>query len=43
MSDDVLRRVAECADGDARMALNLLDACCSVTVTKEDKWAREER
>lgn len=31
-------KMAEYADGDARTALNLLDACCSVAMTKADKW-----
>lgn len=31
-------KMADYADGDARTALNLLDACCSVVMTKTDKW-----
>ena len=30
--------IAEQADGDARMALNLLDTCCHFVNTQNDKW-----
>ena len=43
MNEEVLKKIAGYADGDARTALNLLDACCSVAIMKEDKLARSGR
>lgn len=40
VGEEMLEKMAGCADGDARTALNLLDACCSVAMMKEDKWRR---
>lgn len=38
VAEDVVKRIAEQADGDARMALNLLDTCCHFVNTQNDKW-----
>lgn len=43
VGEEVLEKMAGYADGDARTALNLLDACCSVAMMKEDKWRRWRR
>lgn len=43
VGEEVLEKMAGYADGDARTALNLLDACCSVAMMKEDKWKRWRR
>ncbi|KAM7458997.1 hypothetical protein BLSTO_00257d [Blastocystis sp. subtype 1] len=41
VGEEMLEKMAGCADGDARTALNLLDACCSVAMMKEDKKVTE--
>ena len=37
LSDHVIRRIADQADGDARMALNILETCCQFVASQTDK------
>ena len=38
LGDATLRLLATKADGDARMALNMLDACAAAASSRADKW-----
>ena len=37
LPDNVIRRIADQADGDARMALNILETCCQFVASQTDK------